>query len=198
MSWSSWSSGQTGKPGQPGQRDRQDWQIWYLNLTFQATCVGQLSKLLQCFLLLPLPGAGWGKGYKVKKRDFMTSKNSFNYFIWYRLKRHLQSFERSAGMLLLLLLRTIGLKVLQNAICSFLEASRSLSLTCFSVSSFKSSVYISCRPPVICRAQFRGEEELKYADPTKFLKDQRTALAFPCLYIIHSLAHIIVWVAYPQ
>ena len=196
MSWSSWSSGRTGKPG---QRDRQDRQIWYLNLIFQAACVGQLSKLLQCFLLLPLPGAGWGKGYKVKKRDFMTSKNSFNYFIRYRLKRHLQSFERSAEMLLLLLLlRTIGLKVLENAICTFLKATMSLNFTCLSVSSLKSSVYISCRPPVICRAQFRGEEELKFADTTKFLKDQSTALAFPCLYIIHSLAHIIVWVAYPQ
>ena len=32
------------------KRDRQDRQIWHLNLTFQVTCVGQLSQFLWCLI----------------------------------------------------------------------------------------------------------------------------------------------------
>ena len=133
------------------------------------------------------------------KRDFMTSKNSFNYFIWYRLKRHLQSFERSAGK--------------QTAISAYLEAGymrhsvgilyeafswntidvcSHWNFKCLSDSSLKCSVYISCRPPVICRAKLRGEEEMKYADYYTFRKDRSTALAFHCMYVANSLTQIIV------
>ena len=31
--------------------ERQDRQIWHLNLTFQVTCVGQLSQFLRCFII---------------------------------------------------------------------------------------------------------------------------------------------------
>ena len=33
------------------KQDRQDRQILHLNLTFQVTCVGQLSQFLRCFVL---------------------------------------------------------------------------------------------------------------------------------------------------
>ena len=33
----------------PVREDRQDRQTWHFNLTFQVTCVGQLSKFLRCF-----------------------------------------------------------------------------------------------------------------------------------------------------
>ena len=37
--------------GYHGHQNRQDRQTWYLDLTFQATCEGQLSQFLRCFCL---------------------------------------------------------------------------------------------------------------------------------------------------
>ena len=121
----------------------------------------------------------------------MTSKNSFNYFIWYRLKRHLQSFERSAGKHTAIS-AYMGGREYEAFSWNTIDVCYHWSFICLSDSSLKCSVYISCRPPVICRAKLRGEEEMKYADYYTFWKDQSTALAFHCMNNANSLTQIIV------